>query len=170
MAVFEKSIDIILSHEGGYVDDKDDSGGATNFGISLKFLKNLRKDCTAKDIQNLTIEEVKAIYRKEFWDKYRFGQFNNQDIATKVFDMSVNMGPSQAFKLLQRACNSLTSRSNLVVDGILGKDTYYVTCTLNPAALLNELKNQCIAFYEKIIEQDPKKEKFRKGWMNRAGT
>ena len=55
---FDHCIELVLGHEGGYVDDPNDAGGETNWGISKRAYKDV-------DIKNLTKEEAKAIYKKD---------------------------------------------------------------------------------------------------------
>ena len=59
---FEDIIEITLHHEGGYVNDPDDLGGETNFGIAKRFYPDV-------DIKNLTKDEASDIYRRDYWDK-----------------------------------------------------------------------------------------------------
>ena len=61
---FDEIIDITLKHEGGYVHDPKDLGGETNFGIAKRFYPDV-------DIKNLTKEEAKEIYKKDYWDRYK---------------------------------------------------------------------------------------------------
>src|SRR4051812_29003946 len=100
MSSFDQAIPTILKHEGGYVNDTKDPGGETNWGISKRSYPQL-------DIKNLSREQAIYFYRRDWWNKYNYGAIHDQQVATKVFDIAVNMGASQAHKLLQRACNVL---------------------------------------------------------------
>jgi lysozyme family protein len=72
MAVFETAIDVVLRHEGGFVNNVHDSGGATNFGISLRFLRDYPGDgdfdgdgdVDIDDIRKMTLTDAKRVYRK----------------------------------------------------------------------------------------------------------
>lgn len=179
MANFEKAIDVILRHEGGYVDNPNDPGGATNFGISLRFIAdypdygdvNHDGKVDAKDIRQMTVENAKDIYRHFWWDKYGYGRIVDQTIATKVFDFSVNMGASRAHKLLQQAMNKAFGL-RLVVDGILGNASYgtlnAITDGKEEQQLLNAYSDQAWEFYQGLIKNNPKLAVFQKGWKNRA--
>ena len=59
---FDDIIEVVLEHEGGYVHDPKDLGGETNFGIAKRFYPDV-------DIKNLTKEQAKQIYKKDYWDK-----------------------------------------------------------------------------------------------------
>jgi hypothetical protein len=87
---FEKAFELILRHEGGYVNDVDDPGGETKFGISARAHPDV-------NIKSLLEADAKQIYWEEYWLKYpQFGQISNPDYAAKVFDIGINIGPSKA--------------------------------------------------------------------------
>lgn len=179
MSSFEKAIPVILKHEGGYVNHPNDPGGATNFGISLRFLADhpsvgdFNDDgvVNAEDIKNMTVEDAKLIYKMFWWDKFKYGNINDQTIATKVFDFSVNMGAHRAHVLLQTALNKAFNL-RLTVDGILGRASFG---TLNEIidgeqeqVLIDAYNNEAWGFYQRLIDRNPKFKVFERGWRNRA--
>jgi len=179
MAIFEKSIPIILAHEGGYVNNVNDAGGVTNLGVSLKFLQDYGSagdfdhdgDVDAEDIRCMTKEQAMQIYKTAWWDKFGYGQIADQTIATKVFDFSVNMGAKRAHILLQRSLNSAFFLK-LTEDGVLGPASMHV---LNAVAdgdqegkLLTAYSDAVWGFYQSIITTRPQNAVFAKGWKNRA--
>ncbi|MDF2866609.1 MAG: hypothetical protein K0S11_79 [Gammaproteobacteria bacterium] len=179
MAEFERAIPSILQHEGGYVNDAVDPGGATNYGISLRYLKglgneigDLNKDgvIDGSDIKTMTQQEAMAIYRRDWWDQYKYGLITDQRVATKVFDMAVNMGGGQAHKLLQRACNQVCKQALLSVDGVLGIKTLTQVNRLPSDILLVALREQMANFYRGLVQQKPALAKFLRGWLNRAAA
>ncbi len=166
MSNFDLAIPIIFKHEGGYVNDPNDDGGATNFGISLRFLRSIDPDASITTIKNMTREQASFIYRTEFWDKGNYGAINNQDLANKAFDMAVNMGHSRANRLLQSAAND--HGYELTIDGILGPKSISILNEEACSTLLNTFKLKCIELYNSIAQQKPEKLKFLCGWINRA--
>jgi lysozyme family protein len=163
VADFEKSIGKILEHEGGYVDHPSDPGGATNFGISARFLRGIRDERHPKDISK---EDAVELYRIHFWDRYGYGEIEDQDIATKVFDCTVNMGPSSGHKILQRALRAV-GHSQVDDDGVLGNIT--ITAANNsPNGVAIVMKSEQAARYREIVARDPEKKVFMKGWLRRA--
>lgn len=180
MARFEQAIITVLKHEGGFVDDPDDPGGATNFGISLRFLRKTGDlevgdidqdgDIDADDIRQMDVEDAKNIYRKYWWDKYGYARIGSQVLATKIFDLAVNMGAKQAHKLVQRACRA--AGVYLIDDGVLGNRSYGAIITLGEAgsydAILAALRSEAASFYKLLIAKKPVFEKYRNGWLNRA--
>jgi lysozyme family protein len=95
MANFNEAIEEILTSEGGYVNDLTDAGGETKFGISKRSYPNV-------DIRNLTIDQAKAIYRRDFWDKIGGDQLRNQEIANLLVDSAVNEGVVPAIKRAEK--------------------------------------------------------------------
>lgn len=179
MATFDKAIGIILQHEGGWVNNPNDPGGATNFGISLRFLADHPElgdfdhdgDVDAEDIKAMTVEDAKKVYKSEWWDKFNYGNIVDQTIATKVFDFSVNMGAKRAHILLQRGLNAAFGLK-LTEDGIIGPATMSVINSAIDGSgeqqLLDAYSNAAWDFYQRIIQGNPKLAVFQKGWKNRA--
>ena len=179
MASFDKSIGIILKHEGGWVNNPNDPGGATNYGISLRFLSDHPElgdfdhdgDVDAEDIKSMTVEDATAIYKELWWDKFKYGNIVDQTIATKVFDLSVNMGAKRAHILLQRGLNAAFGLK-LSEDGIIGPATMGVINQVIDGSgeqqLLDAYCNAAWDFYQRLIRQNAKLAVFAKGWKNRA--
>ena len=65
---FSEALEIILHHEGGYVNHPKDPGGETNLGVTKRVYEDFGG---TKDMKDLTIEDVEPIYRKNYWDKCR---------------------------------------------------------------------------------------------------
>lgn len=182
---FDRAIGIILKHEGGLANNPNDPGGITNYGISLKFVKqDLLKDLDgdgfidgdfdhdgdvdADDIKNMTVAQAIDIYRRYWWNKFHYELIPQQDAATKVFDMSVNMGGGAAHKLVQRAANACGIEPQLGVDGQLGNKSFFAIGSIEEQKLLRAICLQQKQFYDRIIVVNPKLEEFRKGWYKRA--
>ena len=157
---FLRAVEVVLKHEGGYVNNPNDPGGETKYGISKRSYPHL-------DIKNLTRDQAIEIYHRDWWDKYRYGDIKDQDVATKVFDLSVNMGPSQAHRILQRAVN-FVSNAGLKVDGILGPKTFAATNAANPAKVLQVIRYKAAEYYHSLARKRKESREFLLGWLNRA--
>lgn len=157
---FNEAIKVVLAHEGGYVNDPNDLGGETNFGISKRSYPNV-------DIKNLTRERAMEIYRRDWWDRYKYAQIGALDVATKVFDLSVNMGPVPAHKLLQEAVN-FTEAKSLVVDGIVGPMTLSAVNQADSRQLVQALRFMAARRYYELAKARPANRGFLLGWLNRA--
>ena len=97
MSLFDITFDRLMKSEGGYVFDKNDPGGETNWGISKRSYPNV-------NIKKLTKEGAKAIYKKDFWDVIR-ADILPAPVAFQVADFAVNSGISTAIRYLQRVAN-----------------------------------------------------------------
>ena len=105
---FDKAFEIIIGHEGGYVNDHRDPGGETKYGIS-------KRAYPAVDIYNLTLDHAKLIYKRDYWDAVDAESIPGV-ARLMVFDCAVNCGVTTARKLLQRAVGTKD-------DGIIGPKT-----------------------------------------------
>ena len=174
MDCFNKAITVVLEHEGGFSNHEADPGGATNYGISLRWLKTQGLygdldddgDVDIDDILAVDLDMAKRIYREKFWQKNHYDRVIDCDVATKIFDMSVNMGATQAHKLLQRALNGLGD--SLAVDGIIGPITITAMNTVDPDSLVEALRDEQRRFYLSLIKNRPSLAVFQRGWLRRA--
>jgi len=152
---FNVFMDIILQHEGGYVNDPDDLGGETKYGITKRRYPEL-------DIQNLTIDEAKEIYYDDFFLDMNLQYIHNDLLALHVLDMGINAGRETAIKLLQEVLNGIP------IDGVLGP----VTCLAIESAMVTT--NLVDAYKAKRIQRYyyistlRNNAKFLKGWVNRV--
>lgn len=152
MSHFDNAILEVLKHEGGYVNNRNDPGGETNFGICKRVYPNL-------DIYALTKADAIAIYRRDYWRPYY--EEMPYRVAAKVFDNSVNMGHSRSHKILQRALGC-------VEDGIIGKMTLAAIAGVDEGELLDKISETQKAFYAHLIEIKPQNKVFWNGWSKRA--
>lgn len=175
MSNFDAAIGTILKHEGGYSNNPNDTGLATKYGISLRFLKTLGidgdldgdGDVDPQDIKGMPIRIACDLYKQYFWDANDYGSINDQEVATKVFDMCVNMGAKRAHKIVQKALNVVNGDA-LVVDGVIGPITLGKINATDPTELLYALRNQAWEFYVAVIAANPSQQVFENGWRNRA--
>lgn len=171
---FQACISSILEHEGGLSLDKRDPGGVTQWGISLRYLRSIGYDINGdgkidkEDIIGLPVKGAVGIYRKYWWDKYRYAAFNELVVVEKVFDLAVNMGGMAAHKLLQIAINRLGKSPPIKVDGLLGGITFGAANATDSLALRQELRECAKHRYIEILAANPAMEWARRGWMNRA--
>jgi lysozyme family protein len=103
-----------------------------------------------------------ALYRRYWWTAYGYGGIESQAIATKVLDLSVNMGAKESHRSLQRAVRAAGGPC-LVEDGMLGPKTLQAVNHLNPAALLSAYRSEAASHYRSLHQPH-----FEKGWLNRA--
>ena len=97
MSNFEKCLEIILHHEGGYVNHPKDPGGETNLGVTKRVYEEWGG---TKDMKDLTVEDVAPIYKKNYWDRVK-GDHLPAGLDLCIFDFAVNAGPGRAAKMIQ---------------------------------------------------------------------
>lgn len=194
---FNAAIKTILRHEGGFVDRPHDRGGPTNYGISLRFLKENNIDINSdgvidiEDVRALTVLKATEIYKEYFWDKYHYAQIDSVELATKIFDLGVNMGAHEAHEITQRTINKLldlvtsfifspnllesartfAKQPKLIEDGILGQKSI---AAINEIAKLDRVTaflewfnwEATLVFHE-IVQIHPEDQENLAGWLNR---
>jgi lysozyme family protein len=157
-ANFFKSLEMVLHHEGGFVDHKDDPGGATNKGITHKtyadFLGRPLEDVS--ELKNIPEEHVQLIYKNGYWDKIKGDELPG-GVDFCVFDWAVNSGPGRAAKALQKIV--MVSQ-----DGAIGPKTLIAVSEMTPTEIIENTTKQRIEFYKELGTFDT----FGRGWLRRA--
>lgn len=148
MKRFEEVIDIIFEHEGGYVDDPDDSGGETKYGISKKSFPDL-------DIKNLSKEKAKEIYYANYWQEVDCDHVG-KGLDLMLLDAAVNHGKSRAIKLLQKSVGAKE-------DGKFGPKTLRAVKDQGTSETVQEFAATRMHFYG----QNESFDKFGLGWARR---
>ena len=174
MADFDPAVNLTLQHEGGFFHNAV-TGEVVNRGITLAFVRDCGYNATADEgfIQNLTLDQTCDIYRKYFWDRYNIGAIDDQDLANKVFDLTVNMGPGGgahegALTLLQQAVND--AGGHCTVDGIIGPQSIAQINGQNPVQLLAAYRARAQERYQEIAAADPKLAGDLNGWLSRLNA
>ncbi|HUO29039.1 MAG TPA: glycosyl hydrolase 108 family protein [Bryobacteraceae bacterium] len=174
MADFEPAVTITLANEGGFFHNQV-TGEIVNHGITLKFVQSsgYKPDADEDFIRNLSTDEASAIYKTYFWDRHNIGSINGQDLANKVFDLTVNMGPGSAnhpgaLTLLQSAVNSCGGQCS--VDGLIGPLSIAQINARDPATLLAEYKSQAADRYRQIAAGNAELTGDLSGWLARLNA
>lgn len=168
-AFFEKALSQTLKNEGvvngktGYVNDKNDSGGETNYGITA----TKARECGYKGkMCDLPYETAKQIYYNEYWKKTNAINIANFNISFLLFDFAVNAGVKNAGKILQTAINKQLGKNELKIDGIVGEKTI---TQLNVWCIFKKtFKDIFIAEILGYYTSLSKFNIFGKGWINRV--
>lgn len=119
-------IEKIIDREGGFVDDPDDLGGATNMGVTIGTLRRLGVDVNGdgivdvNDVKELTKQDVSKIYKQQYFYAPRISELP-EAIQETVFDMYINAG-SNAIKILQNLLTEMGFECG-AADGAIGKMT-----------------------------------------------
>lgn len=94
---FDQAFDRLMLHEGGEVNDPNDPGGHTKYGVS-------KRSYPDEDIANMTKERAKVIFRRDFWDEINADKLAD-GVAWQAADFAYHSGPDVAVRYLQRALN-----------------------------------------------------------------
>jgi lysozyme family protein len=151
---FNEIIEVVLHHEGGYVNDPDDPGGETNFGIAKRSHPDV-------DIKNLTKDGAKEIYKEHYWDANKVESLS-EELRHIYFDMCVNQGRGRAVKILQQTANA--KGANIAVDGGMGPMTIAAVKDVE----LQRVRAYRIKYYADLVTRKPDLEKFYFGWFRRG--
>jgi lysozyme family protein len=145
-----------LEAEGGFVDNPDDPGGATNKGITLRLFQRYRPKATVEDLRNIDDTTLTTIYNCEFWIPTHCGGLP-AGVDLMVFDMAVNAGPGTSIRMLQRAVD-------VKADGFIGPATLAAIRSHQPTELVASLAQAQLRYYEGL----PGWGEFGRGWSNRV--
>jgi len=167
----------VIKREGGYVDDPNDGGGATNFGISLRYIRGIGLDnnedgvIDEQDIAEVTEKQAALLYKQDFYYKYGYDRLD-KNFRAIMLDMAVMSGGARASTILQETLNDLESDPELKEDGMVGQRTVkalnYCIKVYGVPSVMNALTIKRIEFYRAICDRRPSQLKFLPGWTNRA--
>lgn len=172
-------IDGILRKEGGFVNNPDDSGGPTNYGITLAVYRRYKPNATIDDLKRMMKIEAFSIYENQYYVEPGFHKVFqlSQSVAVELTDTGVNMGPEVAIKFLQRCLNVFNYKQSfykdLTVDGVLGPNTLKALelylqrrGSMGEVVLLKGLNCLQGAKYISLAETREKDETFVYGWIS----
>ncbi|MAK54665.1 MAG: secretion activator protein [Pusillimonas sp.] len=158
---FDLAFDRLVGHEGKFTDNRKDRGNWTSGRVGVGELKGTKFGISAMsypdlDIKNLTLEQAKAIYLRDYWLRAGADEYDGA-IGYQVFDAAVNHGIENAVRILQRAVK-------VADDGDVGPLTMQAVKKMSVTDVLSRFNAQRIRFYTKLSTWS----EFGKGWMNRV--
>lgn len=160
MAKAELLIPKIIRWEGGFVNDPDDAGGATNKGVTLAtFRKFYGAEATVQQLKRITDEQWLHIFEVGYWNIFKADDINDQSVANMCVDWLYNSGVA-AIKRVQKIVG-------VVDDGIVGPKTIGAINAKEAKPLFFQIRAARIAFVETIARNKPSQRKFLQGWKNR---
>ena len=157
---YQHCLEMILHHEGGYVNHPEDPGGITNLGVTKRVYEEwVGTKVTEEKMKNLKVEDVAPIYNKNYWFRVKGNQLpSGLDLC--VFDFGVNAGTGRAAKYLQKMIGA-------TADGAIGPATlraleaYVGEVGLKGA--IEQYQKDRLAYYKKLKHFKT----FGKGWTRR---
>ena len=154
---WNKSFDLVIVNEGGYVDNKLDQGGATNWGCTQAVWEGyIGHKVSVDDMKALTKEDVKPLYKKRYWDAIH-GDAIPSGLDYCLFDCAINSGVNRSAKIIQEIVG-------VFADGAIGNNTVSAITQLNPVTAINEFCDKRQAFLESLKTFPV----FGKGWSKRV--
>lgn len=154
MTNFDRAFDVLLCHEGGYVNNPADPGGETNWGITVAVA---RENGYSGAMRDMPVDAAKSIYRKRYW----LAEFDQlaYPVAFAMFDAAVNSGVGQSVRWLQRAVGTAD-------DGKLGPITMGKALQADPLDLAMKLAGHRLQFMTQLSTWAT----FGRGWARRIAS
>ena len=170
----------IVAREGGFVNDPDDPGGATNHGVTIHTMRRLGLDLTGDgritvaDVRRLTRTDAVAIFVEHYYTRPGIDRLP-PILQASVFDMYVNAG-GNAVKILQRLLRQMGQ--DVAVDGVIGPQTAaaaQAAARAGPGHIGDAYGVARRNYYFRLADGRPASRKFARsraggkgGWIKRA--
>jgi lysozyme family protein len=151
---FPTALAAVLVHEGGYVNDSRDPGGATNKGITQATYDDWRE--VNRSVKLIEAAEVAAIYRARYWNAVK-GDSLPSGVDYAVFDFAVNSGVARAARFLQMVVGAAQ-------DGAIGPATLALVNGMDANRLIDAICDRRLAFLRSLSTFDH----FGRGWTSRV--
>lgn len=171
MGNFDEAQNFVARWEGGSSEHPADPGGATNYGISLRFLRaqgleagdiDGDGDIDADDIRALTVDDASALMKRAFWDALGLDEVKPL-CALTVYDTAVNMGPSFARRMAQKALG-------VPVDGVWGMVTRAALRVCDDKKTALAMCHIRRARYHELVRRNAALKVFLTGWLRRVDS
>lgn len=162
MSTSDDLITKIIAREGGFVNHPMDRGGATCWGITIATLRDWRrKPVGIADVQSLSQDEAREIYRVKYFQASGFDQIPDAMTVEFLFDFAVNSGVVAATRALQRAVGTPD-------DGVIGpKSIAAIKAVTNWGMLFYRTKCERYELLLRYVGSDAEQAAFAIGWSNR---
>ena len=178
MADFNKAILNTFKAEGGFQNDKADNANyvngvciGTNRGISaVGYYSFYKKVPTVQQMKDLTVEQAKAIFKGNYWDKVGSDLIKNQSVAELMFQFIIGSGASQLSDLKDIA-NVVFGKDELKENDLpLNNFEINFINNLDQHKYFNAMWSWRMGFYDIVVQRNPAKLKYLQGWKNRLIT
>jgi len=153
---FKLCLNMLLKHEGGFVNHPSDPGGMTNLGVTKAVYDAYTNgNATEKEMRALTPIDISPIYKKNYWDRGRCDDLPS-GVDWSVFDWGVNSGVGRSAKALQRIVG-------VTADGGIGPMTLKAVANFTHKDIVVKMHSTRQQFYESLSTFKT----FGKGWTRR---
>lgn len=156
--MYEEAIKWVVDNlEGGrkYVNDPNDPGGPTKWGIATNYHPGVI-------VEDLTWEDALAIYKREYWNPQRLALLTDLRVARQVLGFVIHIGGRRALRVLQECLRAVGNRTK--VDGILGPETAEYVNSVDSDILVPVFKEAMAGWYRAHKKESP----YLRGFLNRA--
>jgi len=154
---WEKAFQMVLKHEGGYVNNPKDPGGMTNLGVTKKVWEEfVGREVDESEMRALTPDVVKPLYKKNYWDKIKGDQLPS-GVDYAAYDLAVNSGTGRAAKYLQQI-------AGVHADGLIGPQSLEAINACPAEEVVDALCDMRLDFLQRL----PTWNTFGKGWGRRV--
>lgn len=154
---FEQALDVILEHEGGFVNHPKDPGGMTNLGVTKRVYEEwVGRSVQETEMRSLTPAKVAPIYKANYWQATKCDELP-ESVALCVFDSAVNSGTRRAAKWLQKSVGA-------VQDGIIGPMTLAAVRDKSEREIINAYMDSRLSFLRSLRTWST----FGRGWKRRV--
>ena len=163
---FDGALKFVLAAEGGYVDDPDDPGGATNMGIEQPEYNTYRRSLgqPTQDVRDITVTEASTIYKSNYWEPVH-GDYLLAPVAYALFDSAVNCGIGMAVSFLQEVLGIPTSYR---FDDNTSAAYHNFVAEHTGLDLANGVLARRTTHYKLLVADNEELAKFLTGWLNRV--
>ena len=168
MAKLDPLAKFILSFEGGYVNDPKDRGGATNMGVTIAtwkaqgYDKNGDGKIDVKDLRIISVADAINIMRKNYWNRWKADQINDQNLANTLVDWVWGSGKNGIVIPQQML--------GVTADGIVGPNTIKALNDVYAPAFFEKLRKRRLQYIDNIIKKDRTQKRFQAGWYRRINA
>ncbi len=154
---FQRALELMLEHEGGFVHHPRDPGGMTNLGVTKSVYELWKgRSVSESEMRALMVDDVRPIYHAKYWTKVR-GDDLPLGVDYAVFDFAVNSG-------VRRAARTLQQLVGVHDDGAIGPFTIGATKAVDASELVEDLCNARMVFLRGLPHWDA----FGRGWTRRV--
>jgi lysozyme family protein len=154
---WQKSFELMLKSEGGFVNHPSDPGGMTNLGVTKATWEGwVGREVDEAEMRGLTADKVEPLYKERYFDAVR-GDELPMGLDYLMFDFAVNAGAGRAIKTLQTAVG-------VTPDGGFGPITMKAVEAVDPVELIERFSQAKEDFYRSLTTFAT----FGKGWLNRV--
>ena len=154
---WQKSFELMLQSEGGFVNHPRDPGGMTNLGVTKATWESwVGREVDEAEMRRLTADKVEPLYKERYFDAVR-GDELPIGLDYLMFDFAVNAGAGRAIKILQSAVG-------VTPDGGFGPMTMAAVQAVDPVDLIERFSQAKEDFYRSLTTFAT----FGKGWLNRV--